>query len=104
MASQRSSPMGVGGVMRVFWEAPSPLLPGHPHRGRASLDPRTVGGHEDQPAAAPGAALVFVPLPQLTCSTSSGTQAVLVPGQPLKAVATGCPVPRRRPWWGNGLG
>lgn len=29
-----------------------------------------------------GAALVFVPLPQLTCSTSSGTQAVLVPGQP----------------------
>lgn len=41
MASQRCRQMGGRvGALHVFWEAPPPLPPSHPHWGVLPLDPR----------------------------------------------------------------
>lgn len=82
MASQRSSPMGGGRGHACFLGGSFPTLLGHPHRGVLPWTPGRLEGMRTSQPQPQGAALVFVPLPQLTCSTSSGTQAVLVPGQP----------------------
>lgn len=84
MASQRCSQMG-GGVWgsACFLGGSFPTSTRPPTLGRASPGPRRgLEGLRTSPLQPQGAALVFVPLPQLTCSINSGTQGVLVPGQP----------------------
>ena len=96
MASQRSSQMGGGRGSCMF---SGRLLPHfHPaiHTGGVL--------HEDQPAAAPGRSFGLWSSPPANLLYQFWDPGCPGARPALKAVATGCPVPRRAALLGNGLG